>query len=140
MLRNCRQNLEGEIHQLCSVFSRQDNYRVTSHTKGHSKPTMKALMGPGAERWDLEPKLATLRWWRTYADETMEDMPMETEKGRDKIPFEKSFKIPAYIFTQTGEIAEKYERPDAECSQSLVGRCFLEDTMQSNGRGRQWVV
>ena len=116
MLRNCRQEIEGEIHQLCSVFSRQDNYWVTSHTKGHSKQTMKALIGPGTKRWDLEPKLASLRWWRTHADETKEDMPMETEKGRDKIPCEKSFKIPANIFTQTGGIAEKYEIPYAESS------------------------
>ena len=62
-----------------------------------------------AERWDLEPNPARLRWSSTLAGEVNEDMTVKTQKGQHKVSFEKSFKILVYFFNQTGKTHESVE-------------------------------
>ena len=76
-----------------------------------------------AERWDLEPKLASLWQSNTHADENKEGMTMETKgKGRHKIPFQKSFKILAYIFNPTGKSQCLYARCKTDRSKDVLWR------------------
>ena len=59
-------DLEGQItHQICS-FMWADNHWVMSHSKAHLKRMIQDL-NQEAERWDLEPKPASL-WWTSIYD------------------------------------------------------------------------
>ena len=60
-------NGEGQAHQTCS-FMWTDNHWIISHSKMHLEEMMKDLIEE-AERWDWEPKPASLWWTSTYASE-----------------------------------------------------------------------
>ena len=61
-----------------------------------------------AERRDLEPTFASLRWCSTCADEIKEEVTMDTGRGRHKYPFKK-IKILGYIFNPVGKSHECLE-------------------------------
>ena len=54
-----------------------------------------------AERWNLEPKFASLWCTSAYADEKKEDMMIKTNKGPDNIPFEKQHVIVGMVAKKT---------------------------------------
>ena len=78
--------------------------------------------GLEAERWDLEPRPASLCWTSTHADERMDDIKIRTTTGPHKLPFELRFKILGHF--QSGQKdEEQLGGKDAECEQGLVERC-----------------
>ena len=85
------ENCEGQAHQMCS-FMWADNYWIMSHSKTRLDQMMKDL-NDEAERWNLEPKPASLWWTSTYASEMTEDITICTRTGRHRNPFERSFRI-----------------------------------------------
>ena len=65
-------HVEGEgVHQICS-FMQADNFWIMSHSKEHLEQMLRDLVEE-ANRWDLEPKPASLWWTRTYALEEKSD-------------------------------------------------------------------
>ena len=63
-----------------------------------------------AERWDLEPKSASLWWTGTYADEKMEDMLIKTKTGVPKLPFEKVVRDSGItFFNSEGKVQDSLE-------------------------------
>ena len=60
---------------------------------------MKALTEQ-AERWDLEPKPASLWWTSNHAHEMMGDNTISSRAGQHKVLFVKCFKILGYTFKQ----------------------------------------
>ena len=83
-------------------FCVADNYWILSHSKTHLEQMMKDLTGE-ADRWDVEPKPASLWWTNTYDDEKMDDKKIWTTTGLHKLPFEKKkFWILGYAFNQAG--------------------------------------
>ena len=69
----------------------------------------------------MEPKLASLLWWSTYADENKEDMTMETKKRRHKSPFREKLEDLGIHLYPDKEIAEKCGRTYAESSPEPSG-------------------
>ena len=101
-----------------------------SHPKEHLQQITKGFLGE-AERWDLEPKLAT--WWRSssYAEAVKEDATMETQRGRHKFPFQRGFKTLGYI--SRPDRMEVWKNEGREPT-GLVQRC-QHSLMQKTGRG-----
>ena len=60
--------------------------RVMFHSKAHLEQMIKDLIQE-AERWDLEPKPASLWWTSTYDSEEMMDLLIDTKTGRHRTPF-----------------------------------------------------
>ena len=81
---------QGESHQICS-FVRADNYCSMSHSPVRLEQ----------ERWDLDPKPASL-WWTRVLMRTTKGMNImfKTQKEMHKFPFEKSFNILNISFIQ----------------------------------------
>ena len=65
--------------------------RVMFHSKAHLEQMIKDLIQE-AERWDLEPKPASLWWTSTYDSEEMMDLLIDTKTGRHRTPFVFVFK------------------------------------------------
>ena len=74
-------------HQICS-FMWANKFWILFHTTIHLEQMTKELVEE-AERWGLEPKLASLWWTSAYADEKKEGMMIKKNTGPDNIPFEK---------------------------------------------------
>ena len=98
---------EGPSHQVCS-FTWADNNRIMSHSKAHLEQMLKDLI-EDAERWDVEPKPASLWWTSTYASEMMEDITIGTRTGQHCVRFKKNFKILGYTFNQAGQTQDYVE-------------------------------
>ena len=78
--------------------------------------------GLEAERWDLEPRPASLCSTSTHADERMDDTKIRTTIGVHAMPFEKRFKILGH-FHSGWKDAGQHGGKDAECEQGPVERC-----------------
>ena len=89
--------VEDKLIKYAVFFLCADDCWIMSHLKTHLEQMMKDLIEE-AERWDLEPKPASLRWTGTYASEMTGDITIYTRTGRHKILFQKSFRIPGYFF------------------------------------------
>ena len=74
---------QGGSHETCS-FLRADNYWIMSHSKHALGADDKELIE--AERWDLEPKRASL-CASTHAKNDKEKMMMKTNRGRTSSPW-----------------------------------------------------
>ena len=81
------------------VFEWADIYWILSHSKTFLEQMMKGLVEE-AEKWDLEPKPASLCWTGTHADERMDGIKITTTIGVHAMPFEKRFKILGHLFNQ----------------------------------------
>ena len=90
----------GPAHQICS-FTWADNHWIMSHSKTHLEQMMKDLIEE-AERWDLEPKPASLWWTSTSASEMMEDITIGTRSGQHRVLKNNIYEILGYTFNQAG--------------------------------------
>ena len=97
----------GEHHKICS-FTWPDNFWIMSHSQAHQEQKLKDLIEE-AERWDLDPKPASLWWTSSHADEKMDDMTTRTRTRLHKLPFEKKFKTLGYTFNQTRRTQDSFE-------------------------------
>ena len=91
-----------------------DSYWVVSHSKAHLEQMLKDPIQE-AERWDFEPKPATLWWTSTYTSEEKKDV------RRHRIPFGEHFKTLGFSMNREGQ-TRLLGRKDAKSKQSLVGR------------------
>ena len=64
------------------LFNVAHNNWILSHSKTDDYDLIEE-----AERWDLEPRLASLWWTSTCADERMDDITISTRTGQHRIPF-----------------------------------------------------
>ena len=65
---------------------------IMSHSTVHLEQMPREFIEE-AERWELEPTLASLWWTSTDADEKDENMMIKTQNVLHKFPFEKSSKV-----------------------------------------------
>ena len=63
----------------------------------------------GLDKWNLEPKPASLKWTSTFADEMMDNITISTRTGQHRILFKKKLKILGYIFNQSGRTQDSLE-------------------------------
>ena len=75
------------------------------------------------ERWDLEPKLASLWWTNTCACEEMEDITICTRTGRQQT-FREKFQDSGSLFQyQAGTDARLLVRKNTKCKQGPLEGC-----------------
>ena len=79
-----------------------------SQSQAHLEQKLKDLIEE-AERWDLDPKQASLWWTSSHADEKMDDMTTRTRTRLHKLPFEKKVKTLGYTFNQTRRTQDSFE-------------------------------
>ena len=113
---------EGRDHQICS-FMWADNYWIMS-PKAHLERMVKDFIEE-AERWELEPKPASLWRKNTCAYEMMEDITISTRAGRQKILFEKSFTILGYTINQAGRTQDCLEERTHNANKGFVEGCAV---------------
>ena len=106
----------GVRHQRCGILGADDIW-VMSHSKEHLKQMMKEFIKE-AKRWDLEPKLASF-WWSTHADESKEDMTMDTTKDGARFPSRK-----ASLFWSTSSTRLCIRRKVSKLGGEQKQRCF----------------
>ena len=82
-------------NQVCS-FMWADNHWIMSHNQ-ENEERMKNQLVEEVERWDMEPKSASLWWTSTCAKEGKQDMVIETAGGKH-IPL----RISGHLFSRDG--------------------------------------
>ena len=81
------------------------------------------------ERWDREPKLASLWWTSTYAKEEKRDTVIETASGKHELLFADEFRILGQMFGRDGsvQISLVERREDLP-----MQKCIMETQVSKN--------
>ena len=56
------------------------------------------------ERWDMEPRPASLWWTSTYGKEDKKEIVMVTAGGKQKLTFADEFRILGHLFSRDGRM------------------------------------
>ena len=127
-------DLDGErAHQICS-FIWADIFFDHVALREDLEQTSRDLFEE-TNRWDLEPKPASL--WRTSAYDSEEkiDMNLGTESGCCTFPFEDTFKILGCAMSRQGKAHDAIE----ERMQSTI-KAFWKDILIYKSKGVPWTV